>query len=104
MERLGLPAAELRADGGAIRSDLLASLVADLTGTRVVRSEEPDVAAVGAALLAGVGAGVWPDLAATATRRRNTTTFDPRLTTTERGVHRRRWADAVRRTMSRASS
>ena len=59
---LGTPIGQLHADGGAIRSDLLATLVADLSGIPVLRCEEPEVAALGAALLAGVHAGIWPDL------------------------------------------
>ena len=49
------PSSSLRVDGGAIRSDLLATLVADMCGIPIVRCDEPNVAALGAALLAGVG-------------------------------------------------
>jgi glycerol kinase len=62
MQQLGLSIEQLDVDGGAIRSDLLATLVADMCGLPIVRSDEPNLAAVGAAFLAGVGAGLWADL------------------------------------------
>lgn len=52
------PLDELRVDGGASRNDQLLQLQADLAGCPVVRSDSPDAAAVGAALLAGVALGI----------------------------------------------
>ncbi len=61
LERLppSITPARLRADGGAMRSDLLAQTVADLTGLAVERTADPQLAALGAAFLAGMTAGVW---------------------------------------------
>ncbi len=93
---------QLHVDGGAMRSELLAQLLADLAAVRVVRSDEPEVAALGAAFLAGSGAGLWPDLESTASLPVRTTRFEPALPDTERRAHRSRWADAVRRTLTAA--
>jgi glycerol kinase len=98
-QSLGSPIGQVHADGGAIRSDLLATLVADLSGIPVLRSDEPEVAAVGAALLAGVGAGIWPDLQSTVTLPSSTTRFEPRLLSADRQRQRSQWADAVRHTL-----
>ena len=67
---LGVPVAEVRATGGGARSDLWRQLLADifdLPVRRVVAEEGP---AYGAALLAGVAAGVWRDVAEAAARVR----------------------------------
>jgi len=103
MNQLGLHINQLHVDGGAIRSDLLASLVADIAAVPILRCDEPNVAALGAALLAGVGAGLWCDLESTASLRLPTTLFDPQLSANQRLQGRSRWAQAIRRTLSPAS-
>jgi glycerol kinase len=54
----------LRLDGGLARSDWVAQRLADLTGVRVERTGRPDATALGAAMLAGLAAGVWDTPAA----------------------------------------
>jgi glycerol kinase len=103
MRQFGLAIEQLHVDGGAIRSDLLATLVADTCALPIVRCDEPNIAAVGAALLAGVGAGLWPDLESTAALGCPTTRVEPRCPETERLEDRSRWAAAVRRTVGPAS-
>ena len=69
---------ELRAIGGGARSDLWLQLKADVTGIPVVAPEITEAAAWGAAMLAGHGAGAFPDLAHTAARTvRLTRRFEP---------------------------
>jgi glycerol kinase len=58
---LGGPLTEIRADGGMARSDPLLRFQADLLGLPIHRSPQPESTALGAALLAGLGAGLWPD-------------------------------------------
>ena len=55
----GAPLAELRVDGGMTANGLLMQTQADLLGVPVVRPEVAETTALGAAFLAGVGAGVW---------------------------------------------
>ncbi|MBI5960742.1 MAG: hypothetical protein HY866_18530, partial [Chloroflexi bacterium] len=54
---------ELRAIGGGARSDLWVQLKADILGVPVAVPRVTDAACWGAAVLAGVGAGVYTDLA-----------------------------------------
>jgi len=49
----------LRVDGGAAANDLLMEFQADLLGVPVERPDLVETTALGAAALAGVGAGVW---------------------------------------------
>ncbi len=57
----GAPLAELRVDGGMTANDLLMQTQADLLGVPVVRPEIAETTALGAAFLAGLGAGVWTE-------------------------------------------
>lgn len=60
--RTGDPAAPLRVDGRAAHSDRLLQFLADITGRIVERGEDTDRAPLGAARMAGLAAGLWPDL------------------------------------------
>ena len=55
----GHDVAVLRADGGASASDLLLQLQADQLQVPVARPVIQETTALGAAYLAGLGAGVW---------------------------------------------
>ena len=55
----GEPLAELRVDGGAAAMELLLQLQADQLRVPVARSAVQETTALGAAYLAGLGAGIW---------------------------------------------
>jgi xylulokinase len=55
---------EVRVSGGGARSALWRQILADVLNVALVTVNTTEGAAYGAALLAGVGAGVWPDTAA----------------------------------------
>jgi len=57
----GEPLRELRVDGGAVVMDVLCQFQADLLGIPVRRPRQVETTALGAAFLAGLGAGVWKD-------------------------------------------
>jgi glycerol kinase len=56
---LGAPLTELRVDGGAAVMDVLCQFQADLLGIPVRRPKQTETTALGAAFLAGLGAGLW---------------------------------------------
>jgi xylulokinase len=59
-EEMNVPVAQIRLGGGGARSSLWRQIQADVYGHPVEILEAEEGAAYGAALLAGVGAGVWP--------------------------------------------
>ena len=66
-------------DGGAAASDLLMQMQADLSGVRVARPENLETTALGAAFMAGLAVGVWPDRRPLAKTRRVEKTFTSRM-------------------------
>jgi glycerol kinase len=63
MERdTGARLRELRVDGGAAVMDVLCQFQADLLGIPLRRPRSTETTALGAAFLAGMGAGVWSDV------------------------------------------
>ena len=98
MERdAGAPLAVLKVDGGASRNDLLMQLQADFLGTRIERPALVETTALGAALLAGLAAGVFDDLDAVRAAWRAEATFEPRIDAAARAEHLARWARALGR-------
>ncbi|MBV8603018.1 MAG: glycerol kinase GlpK, partial [Candidatus Eremiobacteraeota bacterium] len=90
-----LGAGELRVDGGAAANDLLLQLQADALGIDVVRPATLETTALGAAYVAGVGAGVWDDFDAVARNWRIARRFSPRTSATERAERLGAWRRAV---------
>jgi len=60
---LGASADEIRVTGGGAKSPFWMQLLADLFGKPCVTLECDEGPAYGAAILAGVGVGIWPDVA-----------------------------------------
>src|SRR5919202_2957935 len=64
MREMGLNVGEVRVTGGGARSALWCQMQADIFNAPITRMQVEEGPALGAALLAGVGAGVYPDVAA----------------------------------------
>ncbi len=62
----GAPWSVLKVDGGMAANDWMAQDIADVTGLAVVRPDFVETTALGAAMLAAVGAGIHPSLEAAA--------------------------------------
>ncbi len=58
---IGAPG-QIRLIGGGSRNPLLVALKANAFGRPVTVIEQPETTALGAAILGGIGAGLWPDL------------------------------------------
>ena len=89
----------LKVDGGASKNDLLVQFQADIAQVEVVRPTEIESTGRGAAMLAGVGAGL-SDLGAAARMVKVDRTLAPAMSVLDRATHLRRWEDAVKRARS----
>jgi len=67
MRNLGIKPREIVASGGGARSPFWRQMLADNFGAPITTVSATDGSAYGAALLAGVGAGVWPTVEAACT-------------------------------------
>ena len=89
----------LRVDGGATANDWLMQFQADVLGQDVERPDMVDTTALGAAGLAGLASGVWPDPGAfLASRKVRRFTPGPGATAARGGV--KEWRRAVRATLA----
>lgn len=92
----GLAVTRLKVGGGLSASDLACQIQADWLGLPVVRPRFAQTTARAAALLAGLGAGFWPDAAHLPPMPSDATVFEPHSTTDARDVGYARWQKAVR--------
>ncbi len=90
---------ELRVDGGAAANDLLMQMQADFAGVPVVRPQQTETTAMGAAFLAGIQAGIWADAAEISTLWRAERVFEPRMSGAERAERMGNWRRAVERSL-----
>lgn len=85
----------LRIDGGMVGNDWMAQDLADMLGVAVERPRFAETTALGAAMLAGVGVGLFRDLAEAARMRGPVERFEPQLSTDARAARLAGWKRAV---------
>ncbi len=90
---------ELRIDGGMVGNDWMAQDLADILAIPVERPDFAETTAMGAAMLASVGAGLYPSLEAASVMRRAVRRFTPGMDKNEREARLSGWSDALTRTL-----
>ena len=93
----GTPIVDLRVDGGASVMDLLCQFQADQLGVTVQRPADQETTALGAAFLAGLAEGVWPDLDAVGDQWELDAEFTPTADRTLADALHAQWLRAVER-------
>jgi glycerol kinase len=102
MKTAGLSApSALRVDGGMVANDLFCQYLADLTGRPIDRPQIIETTALGAAYLAGLGAGVYKSPEDLSKNWRLDRRFEPKLSAHERDARYAGWKDAVSRVLSK---
>jgi len=91
----------LRVDGGMARNDWMLQFLADILGLPVERPRVPETTALGAAFLAGLGAGLYRSLDDIAAAWQRDRRFDPAMAPPERETLLARWRALVRRVRER---
>ncbi len=92
--------AVLRVDGGMAASDYTMQFLSDIIGAPVDRPVQTETTALGAAYLAGLGAGICPDPEDFATSWALERRFAPQMPNNERAQRAARWSRAVSAVLS----
>jgi len=93
----GLPLAELRVDGGASQNNLLMQIQSDVLGIPVVRPKNAEATVLGAAYLAGLAVGYWPDIETIGRQWQKDRVFEPKIDAASRANIRAVWHKALGR-------
>ena len=91
--------AELRIDGGMVTNDWMAQDLSDMLAIDVERPAFVETTALGAAMLAAVGCGLYHSLEEAAQMRGGVTRFAPTLDPGAREIRLAGWADALSRVL-----
>lgn len=89
------PLGRLFADGGPSKNAFLMQCVADTLNHTIIQCDAPEASALGAAYLAGLSLGIWPNIAAIAALPRPGNPLPPRAT--DAAARLVVWQDAIYR-------
>jgi glycerol kinase len=90
----------LRVDGGMVANDWVCQDLADMLGIKVERPQVIETTAMGAAMLAAVGAGLFASLEEAQKMWRTDRVFEPALDEASRAERRAGWRKAVERVLA----
>ncbi len=96
----GIRIAELRVDGGATVNNFLMQFQSDMLRCAVVRPQVYETTALGAAYLAGLAVGFWPNLDAIKSQWQAERRFEPTLPEAQRAALVQGWKKAVQGAMA----
>lgn len=91
----------LAVDGGACMNDLLMQFQADIIDREIRRPRVVESTSLGAAYLAGLGAGIWSSTSALKGLKRSECTFRPTMTEPRRNELIEGWRRALRQTLAK---
>jgi glycerol kinase len=96
----GARPATMRIDGGMAANEWQCQFLADILQLPIARPRNLETTALGAAFLAGLATGVWPNLDAVNATWQRRDSFTPAMPTSQRDVLVGGWRDAVAKTLS----
>lgn len=92
----GIPIRALRVDGGATANQLLMQFQSDVLQTTVVRPAITETTALGAAYMAGLAVGYWPNLSTLQQQWQEERRFQPSMPAEKAATLYREWQRAVK--------
>jgi glycerol kinase len=90
----------LKVDGGMVQNELLMQFQSDLLGVPLVRSDVVETTSLGAAYMAGLGAGFWDDLNQLGENWKIAETWEPQMPPEDARRLYKSWQKAVQRTFN----
>jgi glycerol kinase len=87
----------LRVDGGGSANNLLMQFQADILGIPIQRAQLTETTALGAAYLAGLAVGLWPDMVQIKQNWQSSATYEPKMSDDQRDSLYHDWKRAVER-------
>lgn len=97
---LGKNLRSLKVDGGASANNLLMQMQSDFMGVKVIRPQNLETTCMGAAYLAGLGAGLWSSLKSLNHVSKIDAKFGPQISRSMRAERLRLWHSAVHKSSS----
>ena len=99
MKNDGLKPKLIKIDGGMVKNNWFNQFLSDISNLPVLRPEIQETTALGAALVAGYGAGIFRSLSQIAKKNRINKQYRPKITTKNRLKLLNGWDQAIRKTI-----
>jgi len=96
----GINLLELKVDGGAASNDFLLQFQSDISDITVLRPNQTESTALGAAFLAGLAVGFWPNSTALKHTLTIAQQFRPNISVSQRQTLLRGWRRAIEQTLA----
>ena len=96
----GIEIKELRVDGGATQNDLMMQFQSDMLDTTVIRPIVTETTALGAAYLAGLAVGFWPDIESLQKQWQVEKKYQPDMTEERRSELSHGWHEAIKASLA----
>lgn len=96
---LGQNLKNLKVDGGATQNNMLMQIQADYLNTKVIRPLLIETTSIGAALLAGLGCGIWKNQKELLNIWKQDRLFESKMLKKDRDLRWKRWQKAIERTI-----
>jgi glycerol kinase len=97
VEDSGRQLLSMKVDGGVTNSDVLMQFQSDLLGIPVERPRSVEATALGAALMAGIGTGLWSGIEDLRSMETDSRVFAPSMSEEQREGLYRGWLEAVKK-------
>ena len=91
------PLKKLRVDGGASKNNLLMQMQSDYSSLKVERPKIFETTALGAAMMAGLGVGIFPNLQAIEKIWQKDAEFSPKMNAKDKKTRIAKWLEAVKK-------
>ena len=98
MKNDGLKPKLIKIDGGMVKNNWFNQFLSDMSNLRVLRPEIQETTALGAALIAGYGAGIFRSLSQIAKKNRINRQYRPKIISKNRLKLLNGWDQAIRKT------
>ena len=96
----GIKLSDIRVDGGACKDNFLMQFQSDILNNSIIRPENIETTAMGAAYLAGLAVGFWSDIEELKDIWKQERVFSSSMDSNKRDSLYTGWKDAVRRSLS----
>ena len=88
---------KLNVDGGASMNEFLLQFQSDILNMHINRSRNIESTAMGCAILAGMGIGLWDDIESPLSYNKTAKTYIPIITSKERNILTQGWNNAIKK-------
>ena len=91
---------ELKVDGGATQNDFLMQFQSNISNINILKPNNVELTALGAALLSGIGSGYWENIKLISEKQKVNKTYYVEINDSKRENILKKWSDSIKKCIS----